>query len=202
MKKTIIWAAIAAGFAVTISGVLIFMPLDDVEAAPAGPKVPVGAVLDWFCVDPCTIPPGYALADGSIVDDPSSPLDGVTLPDLREKFVRVAATTDDVGNTGGSPGGHTHSVDPPNTETTSDSHSHDIAGAISTAIGIDSDSPLGCGGFPGCNFVASSVHRHDVVNQSVNDVSHSHTVDVLPFDSAPGGGLPPFVDLLKIIRIK
>jgi len=122
---------------------------------------------------------------------------------LRESFVRGAATTANVGDTGGSPGGHTHSVDPPNTETTSDSHSHNIAGAISTAIGIDSDSPAGCNpNLSPCNFVASQFHRHDVVNQSVNDVSHSHTVDVLPSDSTLDGDLPPFVDLLKIIRIK
>ena len=74
MTQTIIWASIAAAFVVTISGVLVFIPLQDAEAIPAGPNVPVGTVLDWFCVDPCTIPNGFALADGSIVDDKSSPL--------------------------------------------------------------------------------------------------------------------------------
>jgi len=199
MKKTIIWAAIAAGFAVTISGVLIFMPLDDVEAAPAGPKVPVGAVLDWFCVDPCTIPPGYVLADGSVVDDPSSPLDGVTLPDLRETFVRGAATTDDVGDTGGSPGEHTHSVDPPNTETTSDSHFHGVDGDLGGATVFNGFSPGGC--VAGCNLLVAD-HNHNIGTLTAADDDHSHAVETSPFDSASSDGLPPFVDLVKIIRIK
>ncbi len=82
----------------------------------AGVSVPVGTVLDWFCVGPCTIPTGFALADGSTVNDPASPLNGVTLPDLRQKFVRGAQTTGSVGNTGGA-SSHNHSVDPPSTGT-------------------------------------------------------------------------------------
>jgi len=176
--------------------------LDEIAALPI---VPIGTVLDWFCVDPCTIPDGYALADGSIVDDPESPFFDVTLPDLRESFVRGAATTDDVGDTGGSPGGHTHSVDPPNTETTQDSHNHELVGASSTPSAIDNDSPPGCTDIFNlglCNQLSTSNHRHSAGTHSINDVGHSHTVDVLPSDSASSDGLPPFVDLLKIIRIK
>jgi len=212
MTKTIIWAAIAAAFAVTISGVLIFSLLQDVEAKPpitGAPNVPIGTVIDWFCVDPCTIPHGFAFADGSVVDDPSSPLDGVTLPDLEPgTFVRGAATTDDVGDTGGSPGGHTHSVDPPNTETTSDFHDHQlIVGDTGESFGNDSDSPAGCLGDVTplvCNFVAAPNHHHSGGNLRLGSAGtfHTHFVDVLPFDSAPSDDLPPFVDLVKIIRIK
>jgi len=141
------------------------------------------------------------------LDDPSSPFFGVTLPDLRESFVRGAATTNDVGDTGGSPGEHTHSVDPPNTETTSDGHCHDLIGDSGEAIGIDGDSPEGCiiAVTPDlCNFVASSTHDHQDGSLSLGGGGsfHSHFVDVLPFDSASGGDLPPHVDLVKVIRIK
>ena len=172
--------------------------LDEIAALPI---VPIGTVLDWFCVDPCTIPDGYALADGSIVDDPESPFFGVTLPDLRESFARGAATTNDVGDTGGSPGGHTHSFDPPGTETTSDSHFHGVDGDLGTVFGINSNSPGLCVG-PACNLLVAD-HGHDIGTLTAVNDQHSHAFDILvPFDSASSDGLPPFVDLVKIIRIK
>ena len=237
--------------------------------------VPIGTVLDWFCESPCnTIPAGYALADGSTVDDPGSPLNGVTLPDLRQKFVRGAETTGDVGNTGGvtshehsvnppntvttvdgvhehsvNPpntvttldGTHAHSVDPPNTYTNSEGqHSHaDLTGTTGSTVS-DTEKVMDCkklGTFNlNCKTVADNSHSHSIsleiqssglhthrVNidrfdsasagdhthnvdmaafDSASAGDHTHNVDMAAFDSAPVDNLPPFVDLVKIIRIK
>ena len=62
--------------------------------------MPVGAVIDWWCLSACTIPEGFMVADGSIVNDPDSPLNGQTLPDLRDKFVRGVSALGEIGQTG------------------------------------------------------------------------------------------------------
>jgi hypothetical protein len=44
----------------------------DLNSRITAAGVPIGTVLDYFCESPCTIPVGYALADGSTVNDPAS----------------------------------------------------------------------------------------------------------------------------------
>ena len=214
-KTTIIGIALIVSIA-TILGVLTSLNtaeaqggwkpvVDDLQAQiTAGVSVPVGTVLDWFCVSPCTIPAGFALADGSTVNDPASPLDGVTLPDLRQKFVRGAQSTGSVGTTGGA-SSHNHSVDPPDTSTTSTgSHSHSVDppptfGTFSTNKKNMQDCVASCA------FMSQSGHFHNVnigPFGSSSSGAHSHNVDTGPFNSASGNNSPPFVDLVKIIRIK
>jgi len=281
MTKTKYWLSILAISVVLIAGSLAVSPIaiaggDDDDDDDDGEIVPIGAVLDWFCVDPCKIPSGYALADGSTVDDRESPLYGVTLPDLRQQFVRGAQTTGDVGNTGGAES-HTHSIDPPSEETTSDGdHSHDVDPPSKettsdgdhshdvdpSSEGTTTDGDHTHGANPPCceqsfgpqgirtnyardNAVTSRIsgpntshvhnvnigffttftdgdhshsvdiesfssnsaeaHTHDVDIESFSSNSaeaHTHDVDITEFASASGDNLPPFVDLLKIIRIK
>jgi len=170
----------------------------------AGVSVPVGTVLDWFCTGPCTIPDGFVLADGSTVDDPASPLDGVTLPDLRQQFVRGAQTTASVGNTGGA-SSHTHSVDPTDTSTTGvGSHLHSVNPPPTfDNFSVETQQMQNC--VASCTSVSLSGHEHglDIGTFSSSSAgSHSHSVDIVPFNSASGNNSPPFVDLVKIIRIK
>lgn len=78
-----------------------------------GYEMPAGVIVMWSGTA-ATIPPGWALCDGA---------NGT--PDLRNRFVMGAT---DAGGTGGSTtaswGNHTHTVDPPNTGTTSNSSSY------------------------------------------------------------------------------
>ena len=48
------------------------------------------------------IPDGWMLCDGSIINDEKSPLNGKTLPDMRNKVLAMANSVSDIGNTTGS----------------------------------------------------------------------------------------------------
>lgn len=96
------------------------------DLAPGVAGVPIGTVLDWWCSVDCTIPDGFRIADGSLVNDPASPFNGENLPNLTDKFVRGTTSVVNVGNTGGT-SSHSHSVDPPNTGTSSAGvHDHQV----------------------------------------------------------------------------
>ena len=49
--------------------------------------VPIGTVIDWWRPSSNTpIPQGYQICNGGVVNDPDSPLAGVRLPNLINKF--------------------------------------------------------------------------------------------------------------------
>jgi len=249
MTKTIMILAIAVALTVTIAGVMTFMPPGEVEAAPpagtpaasqaVSPAVPIGAVLDWFCVDCDALPLGYILANGQEVIDQASPLFGENVPDLRGQFVRGVNNAGEVGNSGGtidhthaidasstatsSDGDHTHTVDPSGDSTdTSSTHRHSVSppptdsggpSALSSKYAEDSiGSKLGPTERHSHlididTFFSGSGGSHDhSVNigstGSSSEGSHSHSLNLSEFDSESEKNLPPFVDLVKIIRIK
>ena len=174
----------------------------DLNSRITASGVPIGTVLDYFCVTPCTIPVGYALADGSTVNDPASPLNGATLPDLRAKFVRGANTLGDVGNTGGTTS-HTHSVDPPSTDTISNgAHSHGLSGQTGGVIQFGSHNVDSCGFLDDCTDTPTFQHTHVLSGSTASNGAHTHDLDIAAFDSASSENLPPYVDLVKIVRIK
>lgn len=87
------------------------------------PGVPVGSVISWWRANADTpLPSGeWMIADGSVVSDPESPLNGKTLPDLRNRFVMGVSATE-IGITGGTNTlnlSHQHLVD---------NHTHIIPG--------------------------------------------------------------------------
>ena len=51
----------------------------------AGRLVPIGLISAYFG-DPATLPANWKVCDGSVVNDPESPLNGKTLPDLRDRL--------------------------------------------------------------------------------------------------------------------
>jgi hypothetical protein len=141
-------------------------------------SVPIGAVIDWWRPNNTfPVPDGYDICDGSVVSDAQSPFNGETLPDLRDKFVRGAATVNDIGQTGGT-----------------ENHTHSITGAVSAEIvtmtNSDSNEYVM---WPGGLSVARAIHRH-----TCNP--HSHTPGTLANSSR--NHLPPYVGLLKIMRIR
>lgn len=62
--------------------------ITEAKMAP-GVAVPIGAVVSWWGNSGST-PNGWQLCDGSTVTDTQSPLKGLVLPDLRDRFVRGA----------------------------------------------------------------------------------------------------------------
>ncbi len=85
------------------------------------PSIPVGTVISWWRADASTpLPSGeWAFADGSVVNDPASPLNGKTLPDLRDRFI-MGVSSDSIGQTGGTNTlnlAHSHTVN---------AHTHDV----------------------------------------------------------------------------
>ncbi len=80
---------------------------------PGVMQVPLGGVQDWYRFHPdVPVPDGYEIADGSPVADPVSPFVGLPTPDLRDRFVRGAASVAAIGTTGGQDTAdlkHTHS---------------------------------------------------------------------------------------------
>jgi len=70
--------------------------------AKDGGGVPVGTVISWWRADASTPLPSdeWAIADGSIVNDPESPLYGETLPNLTDRFV-MGAAPGNIGTAGG-----------------------------------------------------------------------------------------------------
>jgi hypothetical protein len=80
------------------------------SAVVGGGVLPIGAVIDWWRPDTSfPIPEGFAICDGSELDDPESPLDGVTLPNLSNRFVRGVTDTTQIGMIGGT-NSHNHST--------------------------------------------------------------------------------------------
>ncbi|RLG47478.1 MAG: hypothetical protein DRN92_03125 [Thermoproteota archaeon] len=76
-------------------------------------EVPIGTILPWAknIKEGLSLPEGWVECNGQTVDDPSSPLYGVTLPNLNgeNRFLRGNSTS---GGTGGNET-HTHSVSLP-----------------------------------------------------------------------------------------
>jgi hypothetical protein len=86
---------------------LPFSPRPAEEASER--SVPLGTVLDWFRFDNgMPVPDGFAICDGSPVNDLSSPFHGRATPNLANKFVRGVASVGQIGMTGGSDS-HGHS---------------------------------------------------------------------------------------------
>jgi hypothetical protein len=176
----------------------------------SGGGVPVGTVLDWWRPNSSfPIPEGYQICEGSVVSDPQSPLNGFTLPDLRNRFVRGAATLDVVGLTGGAET-HDHSVSTP-AHVHSIDHTHTVSGNTQV-LGMTTAGPSGSlvGAGSASPGAASPAHTHTLA-------PHSHSVAITTGSpssgsSGPGGEtvvasataehLPPYVGLLKIMRIR
>jgi hypothetical protein len=188
-------------------------------------KVPVGGVVDWYRPNASfPIPDGYMIADGSIVTDSESPLLNETLPDLRSKFVRGAAALNEIGATGGL-ASHSHGANLPaitTSQVAEATHRHqwakfdratnkwtsfsgsteivlvdwgdglDSEGSGVWPLGFDEDN-RGSGSYPIYLNTGTqdgiTVHRHNV------EFSGNITLENSPNE-------PPYVILLKIVRIK
>ena len=188
-------------------------------------QVPIGGVVDWYRPDASfPIPNGYMLADGSTVADPDSPLNNKSLPDLRAKFTRGAATLNEIGAAGGL-ASHSHGVNSPSL-TTSDvaesPHWHTWAmfdrstnkwksySGNSEKVLVDWGDGIGSSGEGNWPLGFDQDNRPSgpgwfyLNTGSQNGITvHRHTVELtgnVTTENSPNE--PPYVMLLKIVRIK
>jgi hypothetical protein len=76
-----------------------------------GTSIPIGSVIDWWRPDATwPVPSGFAICDGSNVNDAASPLNGKTLPNLANRFIMGVTNVNNIGMVGGSDI-HSHTVD-------------------------------------------------------------------------------------------
>jgi hypothetical protein len=122
---------------------------------PAG--VPLGTVIDWWRPsDDFPIPDGYAVADGRVVADDTSPFFGQALPDLRNRFVRGVNTPSDIGEQGGA-----------------DSHAHVGAGTDTVGAHTPSGAVASAGGHAHGG-QSSEAGAHTPAGSSASAGNHSH----------------------------
>lgn len=61
--------------------------------------IPLGAIIDWYPIPQAAVPvplpqvpDGFKLCDGSLINDPASPYNGLHVPNLTNRFVRGITT--------------------------------------------------------------------------------------------------------------
>lgn len=180
-------------------------------AVSAGGSVPIGGIVDWYrpaASDP--VPDGWVICAGQTINDPFSPFNTRSAPNLVDKFVRGVADSPSFGADQGPPpsGGadsvgislphshglanHTHTIPP---------HDHTFSGTTSLPVGTTV--PLQ-GVF---NFIFGTVHHTHTFSGTT---SQSPQVDTggssaLTDPSAPSTSfttVPAYVGLLKIMRTR
>lgn len=198
-------------------------------AGTAPGVVPVGSIIDWFRPDTSMSPPdGWKICDGTAVTDPASPFNGLAVPDLRGRFVRGLVDLNSsygagspLPETGGADSHvltHQHGISslPAHTHAITSDGSHGHPANLGDAQGHITTNPIqghGSGAFyvineigpgPNCthnlpvNVGSAGAHNHGGATGGAIAQGAGSTDFASPgFDNKP-----PFVGLLKIIRIK
>ncbi|NIS62611.1 MAG: hypothetical protein GTO13_18475 [Proteobacteria bacterium] len=205
--------------------IYLFLAVQVVFFAGCVGKVPIGGVIDWYRPNASfPIPNDYMVADGSTVTDPESPLFNESLPDLRSIFVRGAAALNEIGTRGGS-ASHQHALNVPaitTSQVAESDHNHmwamfnrstntwkTFSGSTEVVLvdwgdGIDSEGsgvwPLG---FDEENRPSGTGWYYLTTGKQSGIQVHHHNVEFsgdITMENSPNE--PPYVMLLKIVRIK
>lgn len=191
---------------------------------------PIGLIAPYFG-DPGDLPDNWMVCDGSVVDDPESPLNGKTLPNLTARFVRGEVNT--TRNTADSfeAGGvdtHVHTIQAHNHTVTiqpDGSHTHTAITDISPNHTHNMDWKIdnqSAGNYVKASvwqadkYAAAAEHDHHYQGNTGEAGSHQHIVAVLEGGSHTHTAsigqttlttdstshLPSYVALHYIIRVK
>ena len=170
---------------------------EDLDASAFPPGVPIGTVISWWRADTNTPLPSdeWMVADGSVVNDPESPLNGESLPDLTNRFI-MGVGSSDIGTTGGSNTQdltHNHSIP---------GHTHNVSGSTTGA-----DHAWDGGYFRD----EGHYYRYAVQTyQTTWYYAHSHSVNLNTSEwngntnqtSLSADNRPAYVGMIYLVRIK
>lgn len=154
--------------------------------------VPIGAVLDWWAPagSAVTVPANFAICDGHLISDPASPFNGKNTPNLVQRFIYGVSNAGQIGQAGGS-------------STANVSINSAFSGTTSAITGT---APPNANTSPGTiirNYPSTSYRFAMTTDDaSWNDGQHVHNFNGNASGSTSIAVLPPYVCLLKIVRIK
>lgn len=174
-----------------------------------GGFIPIGGIIDYWS-DGQALPASFMVADGSIVNNTNSPLNGLTLPNLINQFVRGVANQalrqkgilggeDTHTLSGAELPTHSHGVnDPGHGHGVSDpGHAHSFTRQMEV---ISNQNFYGTGFNPIINDGNSIQTNPSGTGVSVNVAGSNVSVQNSGL-SAPHNNIPSYVGLVKIIRI-
>jgi hypothetical protein len=159
--------------------------------------IPIGAVIAWWRPDSSFSwsGEGFQLCDGSTITDPGSPLLGQKTPDLRQQFIRGVVSYEEIGTTGGAAThshgfvmlSHTHGM----------GHVHSVTGSTGKPEQTAGDRIAG-------GSIANADHTHsiDTTSANANPTQTGVASQTQAGSTLAASNLPPFMDLLMIMRIK
>jgi hypothetical protein len=154
--------------------------------------VPIGAILDWWAPanSKLTPPANFVICDGRLISDPASPFNGQNTPNLVKSFIYGVNNFQDIGKSGGS-------------STANVSITSQFSGQTS-AITNSVPSSANTGAATIIRNNPSNSYRFSMAGDNVgwNDGQHVHNFSGSSLGSASITTIPPFVCLLKIVRIK
>lgn len=183
---------------------------DRVGGSPGGFRAnsieitPIGAIIPWFGNPTTSLPSNWMLCDGKAINDLESPLNGIAVPDMRNRFVRGegVSTRDHLAvgvDYGGidsvdllheheiqSDGEHGHSMSAP-----AGSHGHDLttSGANVFGSGTTVSCSAGAAYMPAgyladglespsvCTRIWGKAHNHTAGSQGAGTHTHSVPID-------------------------
>lgn len=162
---------------------------DLTEIYSGGPGVPIGGIIDWWSDN--TVPLNYKVCDGTVISDGASPLNGLTSPNVVNKFARGVAQANIRSSpvTGGADSltltvnelpAHSHSQA---------AHNHSIGGVY-----IENNKNYSGTGF---NPLTNDVRSGVVSSTGSSQPAIGSTGSGNPFNI-----IPAYYGLVKIIRIK
>ncbi|WP_437987457.1 hypothetical protein [Sorangium sp. So ce117] len=178
---------------------------DGTEQQEAVIAVPIGGIIDWWRPDAKRqIPDGFAVCDGSKVSAPGSSLDGKTLPDLTGYFVRGAWDASQISTQGNDGTQHVHTFG----ELT---HQHLFQHSHTSSATVDNGADgAGQGTGPGASCILAHEHTAVVLVDPADNVMTGASSEggsrapgsTDPYRTGPAAIMPPYIKLLKLMRIQ
>jgi hypothetical protein len=187
----LIAASLQAGTA-TVSGSLTAGTISALGVINGFGTVPIGAILDWWMPvgSKVTPPANFAICDGGKISDPDSPFNGFNTPNLVQRFTYGATNAGEIGQTGGSSTANVSITSPLPANT------GNIPGSAPTSANTRAGTIIRNGPSTSFRFAMSKD------NVEWNDGQHIHNLGGSVTGSTTISTLPPYVCLLKIVRIK
>lgn len=161
--------------------------------------VGIGGIIEWWSGDgKLTLPPQFVLCNGGVINDPLSPLNGQTTPNLVNHFIMGTTEFGQIGAVGGS-ATHTHQVESWPIHTHAIVHMH-------PSVTHSTSQDLAAGDSDTTDSKCSNTdHRHSVeivLQDGTPTTSMANDEGIAAFATQDGSSQPYSVGLMMIMRIR